>query len=340
MKVDRHNIEAVLLDYTEGRLDPVETAELMAFLAENPEYENLLPDAGPAPILRGDSHFPGRSLLKKDFADVPEINHANFDEFCIAATEGLLTPKDGSRLEAWLQAHPEKVDDYRLYEKARLQADPSVVFPRKAALKKGAGPVLPIRLTWALLAAAAAVALFLLLYHPAETTKAPVSVASVSTPAPADPEPPVEPPLVRNPEAVQPVERIHPEPGVIPVSENTAPVSAEPLALQSIREARLESGIAVPSMVALLHDDGRRAAVPAEPLLARAEEERESVLPPMITSLFRKFDLWKAAESAVTGFNYLTESQIAISRTTDINGKPVGLALETDQFTIHGNKVK
>jgi hypothetical protein len=60
----------------------------------------------------------------------------------------------------------------------------------------------------------------------------------------------------------------------------------------------------------------------------------------MITSLLKKLDLWKAAESAVTGFNYLTESQVAISRTTDGNGKAVGLALETDQFTIRGNKVK
>ncbi len=339
MTPDRHNIEAILLDYAEGRLDPVETAELMAFLAENPEYEALLPDAGPAPVLTGDSHFPGRHLLKKDFTDVPEISAANFDEFCIAATEGLLTADDRARLDAWLQAHPEKMRDFRLYEKATLQVDPTVVFPRKASLKKGAGPALPIRLTWALLAAAAAVALFVVLVHPSRTPASPVRVAATVIPEPIFPEsqPQVPPVAVTR----------YPEPAASPdaesvdmnLPENHTPHGMESLSPQPMREARINNRIPAPVMVALLRDDSRITAVP-EPLLVAIDEGRESIFPPMITSLFRKLDFWKAAETAVSGFNYLTESQVAISRTTDGDGKAVGLALETDQFTIRGNKVK
>lgn len=339
MTPDRHNIEAILLDYAEGRLDPVETAELMAFLAENPEFESLFPDAGPSPVLTGDSHFPGRHLLKKDFADVSEITTANFDEFCVAAMEGLLTVVDRARLDAWLQAHPEKMRDFRLYEKATLQADRSVVFPRKASLKKGAGPALPIRLTWALLAAAAAVALFLVLVQPSRTPAPPVRLAATVIPEPIVPESqPQVPPVAMT---------LYPEPAASPVAEAVVvnlpethtPHGMESLTPQPMREARVNSRIAAPGMVALLRNDGRMTAVP-EPLLAAVDEGHESVLPPMITSLFRKLDFWKAAETAVSGFNYLTESQVAISRTTDGDGKAVGLALETDQFTIRGNKVK
>jgi hypothetical protein len=51
-------------------------------------------------------------------------------------------------------------------------------------------------------------------------------------------------------------------------------------------------------------------------------------------------NLWKAAEKAVTGFNYLTESRLSIVRTTDDNGKFSTLILQSEDYTPSDNKVK
>lgn len=59
-----------------------------------------------------------------------------------------------------------------------------------------------------------------------------------------------------------------------------------------------------------------------------------------LASALKKLNFWKAAESAIVGFNYLTESDISISKTTDQNGKLTSLALTTEQYTFSGTKVK
>lgn len=337
MTIDKHNIEACLLDYSEGRLDPVQTAELMAFLAENPEYEVFLPDSDPIVTTGGDLHFENSARLKKDFQDVQEVNAANFDEFCIAASEGLLSYGDLNRLEDWLQRHPEKRHDYLLYRKLKLQPDTSVVFAGKASLKKGTGRVLSLRYSIVLLGIAASLALFLLLYHPSAPKQAP-GMASAERPAPEVREKVLQP-VEKNEVPPEPAFRQSvKEPVIIPAEPPRRAVS-EPLTRQSIRETLIPIAVSAPEPMIR---NGYHEVPDHLQQLASAQpgKDRESIFPPKITALFRKLDLWKAAESAVSGFNYLTESQVSISRTLDENGQGVGLALGTEQFVIRGNKVK
>jgi hypothetical protein len=98
MTIHKGNIEAYLLDYLEGNLDALLTAELMAFLSENPEYESWIPEYDGHICLETGVEFDNKRMLRKNFRDVPLINEQNFDEFCIASEEGLLEEKDRARL--------------------------------------------------------------------------------------------------------------------------------------------------------------------------------------------------------------------------------------------------
>ena len=60
----------------------------------------------------------------------------------------------------------------------------------------------------------------------------------------------------------------------------------------------------------------------------------------ILGSFVKKLNFWKAAEKAVTGFNYLTESRLSLVRTTDENGKFSSLSLESEDYIISDNKVK
>jgi len=66
MTVNKNNFEEYMLDYLEGNLDPLLAADLMAFLAENPEYEKYLPEYDPNFSLAGSCEYPQKNLLKKN----------------------------------------------------------------------------------------------------------------------------------------------------------------------------------------------------------------------------------------------------------------------------------
>ncbi|HEX2394613.1 MAG TPA: hypothetical protein VHI78_04665, partial [Bacteroidales bacterium] len=61
MTINRNNFEEYLLDYLEGNLDPLLTAELMAFIAENPRYEKFVPEGGLQSLISGDDRFPAKN---------------------------------------------------------------------------------------------------------------------------------------------------------------------------------------------------------------------------------------------------------------------------------------
>jgi hypothetical protein len=65
-----------------------------------------------------------------------------------------------------------------------------------------------------------------------------------------------------------------------------------------------------------------------------------NLLPGINRSLAKRLNFWNAAETAISGFNYLTETQLSLSKTTDENGKLTGLAFGTQQYIISGNKIK
>ncbi len=334
MTIHKGNIEAFLLDYLEGNLDALLTAELMAFLSENPEYEKWIPEYDGHLCLETGPVYEAKLSLKKDFKDVPQIDENNFDEFCIASGEGLLEEKDQSRLNEYLSLHTEKQIDFDRYGKSVLQPDYLLVYPDKKALKKRGVAVIPLRYVFYALGAAASIAILLMI-----GTRKPAETVITAKPAPTHELPaareekaatslPVEIPAGKEPES--------------PIKEEATTENipdSPPLAvIEPIRSRGISSSVKEPGIHKTSHPAETAVIFPEPPEAPAPDKEKTPAR--LLGSVVKKLNLWKAAETAVSGFNYLTESRLSLVRTTDENGKFSSLTLQSEEELISGNKVK
>lgn len=138
MKIERHNYEAFLLDYQEGRLDKATEKALAVFLAQNPglgkleDYADELPQL-PRPTIRFDA---AAQLKKPEILPVAEINQENHTDYFIAAHENQLSLAARENLNAFLELNPALKEDFQLLAKTYLQPDHQIVFPHKHSIKR------------------------------------------------------------------------------------------------------------------------------------------------------------------------------------------------------------
>jgi hypothetical protein len=346
MTIHKGNIEAYLLDYLEGTLDALLTAELMAFLSENPEYEKWIPEYNGHLCLEAGPAFEDKRLLKKDFKDVPLIHEDNFDEFCIASMEGCLEENDRTRLDEYIDGHPEKQRDLDVYGKLILHPDYLIVFSDKNSLKKREPVVIPLRFLYYAVGVAASIALLISLVSrkpavhdlPAKISGNSMSDArqkNISVPETIIPSvsaevktyAPVRNLTIENPDT--PKEAV--------ISNENAPGIQPLAAIAPIRTAEILPEIVKPGIHRITRHTETPATYPKPVELASAYEKTPSSV---LGSFVKKLNLWKAAEKAVTGFNYLTETRLSLVRTTDENGKFSSLTLQSEDDIIPDNKVK
>jgi hypothetical protein len=320
----------------------------MAFLTENPEYESYLPEYDSRISLNGNNEYNHKDLLKKDFADVPEITSVNFEEFCIAWCEGLLEDIDRKRFSEFLETHPEKKKDFDLYTRIKLKPDASVVFADKSRLKKNAPIALKPRFIQYALGIAASLTLLLVLIirKPAETyhTQTPQKeemILPVVTPNQV-----ISVPESENSSTLQayaPVKneaKKTPVDGLVPMIPETAADDPVLLPLESIgAKAIMAESVAsasdLPRMGSTTNpfaESGEIAAVD-DPLSSNDDEG-------LLRTLINRVDIWKTAEKAIQGFNYLTEANLNIDKTLDENGRMSAILLNMDSYRISGNKIK
>jgi hypothetical protein len=138
MNITRENYEAYFLDYHEGALAESLVAELMDFLAQNPDlqeefdsFEMIILDHTPAVEL------PDREELKKSISLSP-LSEGTFEEYCIAMLEGDLDQTEELSLLAFMKDKPELERTFRLLEKIKhsLSEKDNITFQGKSALKK------------------------------------------------------------------------------------------------------------------------------------------------------------------------------------------------------------
>lgn len=144
MNINRHNCEAVFLDYYEKNLSPVEVAEVLFFLEENPGFKELFESYEAVFLEHEKINFPDKEALKKKYNRkelevilASGITCNNCEQFFIANAEGILAPSQKEKLHLFLLQYPELQKEARLFEQCRLSPG-SVVFEGKAALKKKA----------------------------------------------------------------------------------------------------------------------------------------------------------------------------------------------------------
>jgi len=135
MKINRTNYESYFLDYLEGNLSAELQAELMKFLAGNPDLKTELNEFEPVALRPEPIVFERKASLKKNVA-VFRINAQNFNDFCVAKLEGDLTEADAQEFELYLLSFPEKQSEFELFQKTKLVADSQIVYPKKAKLKR------------------------------------------------------------------------------------------------------------------------------------------------------------------------------------------------------------
>lgn len=347
MTINRNNFEAHLLDYLEGNLDPLLTADLMAFLTENPEYESYIPEYDARISLYGNHEYNQKDLLKRDFADVPEITSGNFDEFCIASCEGLLDDADRKRLSDFLTTHPEKRAEFDLYAKLKLQSDTSVVYAGKARLKKNAPFVLKPRLMYYFIGVAASLALLLMLISkkPAESvyTQAPPAEETIAPVIHSDRVVKVQESenslAAQSPVSVKSSAKTAPTDDQVPMiletaAEDVVLLPLESIGTQEIIAESVNSTSGLPRIAGNSNPYAELVEIAMDDPLSSKDDEG------LLRSLISRVDFWKTAEKAIQGFNYLTEASLDIDKTLDENGKLSAILLNMESYRISGNKIK
>lgn len=156
MKVNRTNYEVWMIDYFDGKLNAVETAELMAFIDKNPdikiEFENF-EDIGIEPGITG---FTRKNQLKRDSIIATEnINEENYEEFFVAYHEGDLNENQTNELFDFVDSNPVLETEFQFHQELFIAADSSVIFEQKTVLKRKA----VIGIYWQISAAAAIILL-------------------------------------------------------------------------------------------------------------------------------------------------------------------------------------
>ena len=165
MKINIDNYEAFFLDFVEGRLDNSSTLEMLAFLRKHPHLKEELESFSEIKIPLQEEIFTDKDFLTKfDFTHT-SINPGNFDDYCIAYHEKILTSSESDRLLTYLDKYPEKKNSFNLFGKTILKADPAVLFKGKSKLlHKSKNRVLyPVILRWT--AVAAGVALLVSVFY-------------------------------------------------------------------------------------------------------------------------------------------------------------------------------
>jgi len=181
MKINRNNYEFFFLDYLDGNLTDKEIQMLENFLLLHPDLRTELEGAEKASLHPDNIIFNGKELLKKPDLGLP-VSEDNFEDFCIAESEGDLNQQQQLALEKFILVHPESEKRHLLFSKLHLVPDQKIVFPRKGELKKAVFFV-PGKILYPVLSVAAAIAFMMLIYFSNEDSYRNISDIAADLPA-------------------------------------------------------------------------------------------------------------------------------------------------------------
>lgn len=159
MSINKSNYEQYFLDYLDGNLDTGMVAELMVFLAQNPELETELNSFEEITLTPEPISFTGKDFLKKTDSTL-----ARFEDRCIARLEGDMSLKEEKKFDQYLGQNPNKKKEYELFIKTILQPDTSIVFADKDELKKSIKSIPITRWLYPAISVAASILLVVFLY--------------------------------------------------------------------------------------------------------------------------------------------------------------------------------
>jgi|GEM_PF-722644 len=135
--IDLSNYEIFVVDYLDGQLSSEAEMELMDFLNQHPDLKEEVEGLELATLEPlGISADFKQELKKTPITRVGEIGESNYETYFIASFEHDLSQEELTQLNQFLHANPQLHDEYAMHGQLILQADESVVYKNKNALKK------------------------------------------------------------------------------------------------------------------------------------------------------------------------------------------------------------
>lgn len=129
-KIDIHNYEAYLLDYSEGNLTGELQVELELFLIQHPELEINLDELSLVTLENEAASFSNKNSLKKSEADL--VSETQF----IGYIENQLPVNERLELEKSCAINPSLAKELALYNNTIAKADETITFENKQSLKR------------------------------------------------------------------------------------------------------------------------------------------------------------------------------------------------------------
>jgi hypothetical protein len=150
------------MDYLDGNLSDQEIQMLENFLLINTDLRAELEGTEKIALSPHNIYFKNKEFLLKPDLTLP-VTENNFEDFCIAQSEGDLNLHQESALAEYTEEHPESLKLKMLFAQLHLMPDNRIVFSGKSKLKK-AITIFPKEILYPALSFAAAVAFMLFIY--------------------------------------------------------------------------------------------------------------------------------------------------------------------------------
>ena len=177
------NAEQFMIAYYEGDLNAKEERQLMNFLADAPEYHEDFELFAKTKLTTNTQITYARKddLFKLAAESGERISEENVEEFLTAQLEGDLNPAQEEALRDFISQNPAAKKEAELFAQLKLQADKSIVYPAKTALKHRQIGIFQSSNNIGFSAAAAAILLLISFYFlwNRPTTNTPYNVVAV-----------------------------------------------------------------------------------------------------------------------------------------------------------------
>lgn len=137
MDININNYEVFIIDYLDGKLGTLETAQLLVFLENHPGLKEEFEDLKTIIVTPNENEVFGfnESLKQPSDADAVNLSMLNYPHYFIAAVEGDLTATGQHLVGNFLKEHPELASDYELFKATKLIPNKKIRYPETAALK-------------------------------------------------------------------------------------------------------------------------------------------------------------------------------------------------------------
>ncbi len=132
MKINRQNYESYFLDYIDGKLAPEMLDEFNSFLSLNPDLAEELDGIDQVSLLAEELPFLTKEYLKKEESG---DTLSEIETLLIGYVEGDLTPQQMAQVEQMCLDSESVNRALASFKRAKLQAEDSIVFDAKNALK-------------------------------------------------------------------------------------------------------------------------------------------------------------------------------------------------------------